>query len=176
MIRRIKSLPPFSRYPPVKTIALKTIAVITLLGSGGVVGACQSLPQSAFQLNETSLAQGEPLSVQDRVKLERELVSIERLLNTAENQTETPLVLQGTITQVAPFLTGVAYELTDKTGKIWVVSKGTNPEILTTSDLSANSETTVFWIIGTPQYQSIAVGGQDWGEVYLQEQSRFQAN
>lgn len=158
---------------------LKTIA---LVGSMGLLGACQSLPQSALDLKDGSLVQGQTVNAPDQRKLERERVSIQSILDapqsslSPENQTGTPLVLQGRITQVAPFLTGVAYELTDETGKIWVVSEQKDSSLLASSDPLANGNTSVFWVMGTPRYEPIAAGGQDWGETYLQEQSRFQSN
>jgi hypothetical protein len=161
---------------------VKTIKTIALVGSMGLLSACQSLPQSAFHLNDASLAQGESLSAQDRANLEQERVSIQSILDSPkqsfspENSPGTAFVLQGTITQVAPFLTGVAYQLTDETGKIWVVSDKETQNLLAISDPLANSNPPVFWVIGTPRYESISAGGKDWGETYLQEQSRFQTN
>lgn len=158
---------------------LKTIA---LVGSMGLLGACQSLPQSALNLKDVSLAQGQTVSAPDQKKLERERVSIQSILEppqsslSPENQTGTPLVLQGRITQVAPFLTGVAYELTDETGKIWVVSEQKDSGFLASSDPLDNGNTSVFWVMGMPRYEPITAGGQDWGETYFQEQSRFQSN
>jgi hypothetical protein len=171
---RIAWFRPLPLFPVIKTIAL--------VGSLGLFSGCQSLPQSAFHLNDQSLAQGESLTEQERTKLERERVSIQSIVDapqgafTLENQTSTAFVLQGTITQVVPFLTGFAYELMDETGKIWIVSDKKNPNLLAVPDPSANLNTSVFWVIGTPRYEAISAGGQDWGETYLQEQSRFQAN
>jgi hypothetical protein len=169
--------PPLARFTVIKIV--KTIAVV---GSLGLLNACQSLPQSAFHLNDASLAQGESLTAQDRAKLEQERVSIQSILDSpkqsfsAGDQTSQAFVLQGTITQVAPFLTGVAYQLADETGKIWVVSDKENSNLSAISDPLANANTPIFWVIGVPRYESIAAGGQDWGEIYLEEQSRFQTN
>jgi len=171
------------RYPLPQTIVLMG----SLVFLSASLSACQSLPQSAFHLDEASVTQGETPSALNQNQLERERVSIASILDspnpsmTPENQPQSrqslqkSIVVLGIITQVAPFLTGVAYELTDETGKIWVVSANTDPSLLMTLDPSVSLDTRRFWVIGTPRYQSIAAGGQDWGEAYLQEQSRLQA-
>ncbi len=69
------------------------------------------------------------------------------------------LYLQGQVATRAPFLTNGAYKLQDATGTIWVLTNQTVPNV--------GDEVT---IKGQLQYQSIPVGGQDVGELYIQEQ------
>ncbi|MGA1408215.1 MAG: hypothetical protein ACO37W_00570 [Prochlorotrichaceae cyanobacterium] len=154
-----------------RSVVMGTIA---LVGSAGLLIACQSLPQSAHQVEGEGGSPEGSLSPQDIAKLSRKKVTIASLLSSTETaptqSTPETIVLFGTITEIAPLLTGVAYELTDETGKIWVVSEQTNPDF---SDKLNNS---TFWVTGTPRYQSIPAGGQDWGETYVQEQFRFPGN
>ncbi len=79
-------------------------------------------------------------------------------------------ILQGQITQVAPFLQGQAYKLTDETGEIWVVSRGID---LINLNNNADSKPISVLVKGLVRYQSISAGGKDWGETYLEEQQHF---
>lgn len=76
--------------------------------------------------------------------------------------TNSTVYLKGNVGSRAPFLGSGAYEVLDKTGSIWVVTKQTLPK---TGDLVL--------IKGKVQYESIplifAAGGKDLGEVYVQE-------
>jgi hypothetical protein len=84
--------------------------------------------------------------------------------NTSSEKPSPAVVLQGKVTQVAPLLTGTAYQLTDNTGAIWVFS----PQ----SAASPSPLGLVLWVTGIPQYQSIVMGQKDWGETYIREQTR----
>ncbi|MEY2979717.1 MAG: hypothetical protein ACO3NK_17980 [Prochlorotrichaceae cyanobacterium] len=154
-----------------RSILMGTIA---LVGSAGLLIACQSLPQSAHQVQGERGSPEGSLSSQDIDKLARKKVTIASVLSSNAREpgsfNRETIVLFGTITQIAPLLTGVAYELTDETGQIWVVSAETNLDFSDTLDNDS------FWVTGTPQYQAIPAGGQDWGETYLQEQFRFPGN
>jgi hypothetical protein len=70
--------------------------------------------------------------------------------------------LQGQVTNRAPFLTNGAYKLQDGTGAIWVIADQNLPNL--GDQLS---------IKGQLQYQSIPVGGQDLGEVYVLERQQI---
>lgn len=67
--------------------------------------------------------------------------------------------VKGTVTQQAPFLESGAYQIQDETGKIWVIRD---------SPLPNSGDRLV--IKGIVQYESIPVGKQEFGEVYLDEQ------
>jgi hypothetical protein len=71
--------------------------------------------------------------------------------------------IKGTVTQQAPFLNGGAYQIQDETGKIWVMRNLTLP----------NSGDSLV-IKGIVQYESIPMGKQDFGEVYLDEQKQLE--
>ncbi|MFW5779648.1 MAG: hypothetical protein ACOCXU_06445 [Coleofasciculus sp.] len=71
--------------------------------------------------------------------------------------------LQGQVITQAPFLNSGAYQLEDTTGKIWVVS---NQELPNVGDQVV--------IGGQLQFQSIPIGGQEMGEVYLQETEQLE--
>ncbi|MFP5271812.1 hypothetical protein [Coleofasciculus sp.] len=83
-------------------------------------------------------------------------------IQSAQNA-NTVLYLQGQVIAQAPFLNSGAYQLQDTTGKIWVVS---NQELPNVGDQVV--------IGGQLQFQSIPIGGQEMGEVYLQETEQLE--
>jgi hypothetical protein len=64
--------------------------------------------------------------------------------------------LQGNVVDRAPFLTGGAYQLEDRTGKIWITTSSKLPAIGEEVSLE-----------GKVQYQNISVDNLEWGEVYI---------
>lgn len=77
-------------------------------------------------------------------------------------KTDDKVYLQGQVTNRAPFLTNGAYRLQDSSGAIWVIADQNLPQV--------GDELT---IEGQVQYQSIPIGGQDLGEVYVLEQKQI---
>lgn len=75
---------------------------------------------------------------------------------------ETIVYLQGQVSRHVPLVNQQAYELKDATGSIWVVAQNNAP--------SAGKSIT---IKGKVRYQSIPVGTQDLGEVYIEEQQQL---
>lgn len=71
--------------------------------------------------------------------------------------------LTGKVTQSAPFIDGAAYQLEDKTGKIWVVSDKKLPQL--NRDLA---------IKGEIQYQSLPIAQQEFGDFYVIELERLE--
>ncbi|MGB3240631.1 MAG: hypothetical protein WBB29_20250 [Geitlerinemataceae cyanobacterium] len=71
--------------------------------------------------------------------------------------------VKGTVTQKAPFLDSGAYQIQDETGTIWVMRETPLP----------NSGDRVI-IKGIVQYESVPIGQQDFGEVYLEEQKQLE--
>ena len=71
--------------------------------------------------------------------------------------------LQGQVSNRAPFVENGAYKLEDDTGTIWVLTNQAPPNIGDEVLLQ-----------GQVQFQSIPVGGQDLGEVFVQEQQQLQ--
>ncbi len=74
----------------------------------------------------------------------------------------TQVYLQGKVINQAPFLKAGAYQLQDATGKIWIVTNQTLPNV---------GDTLV--IQGKLQFKSIPLGGQELGEVYVEEQKKL---
>ena len=72
---------------------------------------------------------------------------------------ETIVYLQGQVTNRAPLLGSGAYQLKDATGTIWVFTNQTLPDI--------GDEVL---IKGKLQFQSIPIGVQELGEVYVQQE------
>lgn len=77
-------------------------------------------------------------------------------------KTDDRVYLQGQVTNRAPFLTNGAYRLQDSSGAIWVIADRILPNV--------GDELT---IEGQLQYQSIPIGGQDLGEVYVLEEKQI---
>jgi len=77
-------------------------------------------------------------------------------------KTDARVHIQGQVTNRAPFLTNGAYRLQDGSGAIWVIADQNLPNV--------GDELT---IEGQLQYQSIPIGGQDLGEVYVLEQKQI---
>lgn len=75
-------------------------------------------------------------------------------------QDDQPTVyIQGKIKKYAPLLKQQAYQIADATGQIWVVTNQNN--------LKVGQEVV---LKGKVKYKSIPLGGQEFGEVYLEEQ------
>lgn len=74
----------------------------------------------------------------------------------------TQVYLQGKVIDQAPFLKAGAYQIQDATGKIWIVTNQTLPNV---------GDTIV--IKGKLEFKSIPLGGQELGEVYVEEQKKF---
>ncbi len=82
-----------------------------------------------------------------------------------ENKIDNQVYLKGTVESRAPFLETGAYELTDNTGSIWILTTTELPKI--------GAEIT---IKGKIRYQSIVVpqfGNQDVGDFYVEELERI---
>ncbi|BFM38467.1 hypothetical protein [Synechocystis sp. LKSZ1] len=82
-------------------------------------------------------------------------VQIEQIRQTPEPRT---VQIQGTVTKLAPFLQGGAYQLQDATGSIWVK---------TDRPLPKSGENLV--VTGQVNRQVVTVDQTQWDEVYLQE-------
>jgi len=73
-----------------------------------------------------------------------------------------PVYLEGEVGQQAPFVGSRAYELRDATGTIWVVTKA--------KPMRSGSRVLVK---GQPRYQTVASGGQQTQELYLDAQEQW---
>lgn len=69
--------------------------------------------------------------------------------------------LQGTVVDRAPLIDALVYQLQDDTGKIWVLT--THPQLDTGERVQ---------IKGDVRFESIVIAGQEWGDVYIEEQQR----
>lgn len=70
--------------------------------------------------------------------------------------------LRGTVGDQAPLLDATLYELQDRTGKIWVLSRA--------EPLQPGEQV---FIKGTVRYQEIEIAGQNLGDVYIEEEQRL---
>jgi uncharacterized protein YdeI (BOF family) len=79
-------------------------------------------------------------------------------------QDKATVYLRGTVANVVPLLQQRAYQIKDATGKIWVVTNQKNP--VQVQD--------VVKIKGILRYESIPIGGGEFGEVYVEEQQQLE--
>ncbi|MEL4894836.1 DNA-binding protein [Crocosphaera sp. Alani8] len=85
---------------------------------------------------------------------------------TAESNTEETIIyLEGKVVDSAPFMDSGSYQLQDETGTVWVVTNDPLPQ---------TGETVK--ITGQVTYQSIPIGGQDMGELYILEVEKLAVN
>lgn len=128
---------------PLQTVSL-LLSALALVG----LSACNQLAQSA--------AEGENIPVVAPVKTEQ--------INSVQQASQPDKVvnLKGKIVKKVPLMEGIAYELQDSTGSIWVVTNETK--------LKQGDEVT---IRGKLRYQSIPVNGKDQGTVYIEQQKQL---
>jgi hypothetical protein len=133
----------------VKNSPLKVQSIALLSGSlllvGGLVG-CDSLAESGFSLSPNNNL---PITHIGDLQQKRSL--------------DSSVYLKGRVGDQAPFLGTGAYQLQDATGSIWVVTQQTLP---------AKGDEVL--MRGKAQYQSITVGDQDLGEVFVQEEQQLE--
>jgi hypothetical protein len=83
------------------------------------------------------------------------LITIEQISSSKIGKT---VYLTGKVAHLAPFVDNTAYQIKDSTGKIWVKTAQSPPEL--------DQPVT---IKGKIAYQSLPVAEQDWGEFYIVE-------
>ena len=66
--------------------------------------------------------------------------------------------IQGTVAQTAPFLNGGAYEITDSTGSIWVITETTPP-----------ASGTKIQVAGQLKFHDLQLGSSNFGEIFISE-------
>lgn len=82
---------------------------------------------------------------------------------TREQNNEATVYLRGKAIRQVPLVDWRVYQLQDATGSIWVLTKNTNLRL---------GEQVL--IKGKVRYQSIPIGGKDFGEVYVQEEQQLE--
>jgi hypothetical protein len=136
---RIDSLKSCVRYRMIKTLftLLPTSPRWQGLGAALLTG----LVLSCSSLNPLGLAQGQ--------------VQIDQIRQTQDPRT---VEIQGTVTKLAPFLQGGAYQLQDATGAIWVKTDRPLPQL-----------GEILVVTGQVNRQGVTVDQAQWDEFYLQE-------
>ncbi len=129
-----------------KSKMLYFLPVCFLLLGGGLVGCGNALPLGLGGININNPG-----------------VNVTKISDIPQNQNAyTTIYLKGQVATRAPFLANGAYKLQDATGTIWVITNQTLPNV--------GDEVL---IEGQLQFQSIPVGGQELGEVYVQEEQQL---
>lgn len=111
---------------------------------GGLVGCTPLNYLGLAQLPITPIRQISPQSATTSV--------------SAESDDETLIYLEGKVVDLAPFMDSGSYQLQDETGTVWV---------LTDDNLPQTGEQII--IKGKVAYESIAIGNQELGELYVVE-------
>ena len=100
------------------------------------------------------------------INLSDHSVEVTRIGDIPQDQNASATVhVLGEVVTKAPFLGSGAYQLKDDTGTIWIVTNQTLPEVGDGILLK-----------GQLKYQSVPIGGQELGEVYIQEQEQLERN
>jgi RecJ-like exonuclease len=120
---------------------LSKIAISSLLLMGLL--SCGTLPQ--YAMNGMNLMGG------------ASAVKIGEL--KPETGNGTTVRLQGKVVQQIPLAGWRMYQLQDSTGKVWVLTKRTDVRLQTAVSIE-----------GKVYFQSIPIAGQDFGEIYVEEQ------
>jgi len=117
---------------------------------GGVTVSCSKLGRSGVM----------------GINLSDHSVEVTRISDIPQDQNASATVhVLGEVVTKAPFLGSGAYQLKDDTGTIWIVTNQTLPEVGDGILLK-----------GQLKYQSVPIGGQELGEVYIQEQEQLERN
>lgn len=120
------------------------LTIYCLLGSG--LAGCGGVP---FATNRIELSQGvNVINIRD--------------LQPAQNN-ESSVYLRGKVIRQVPLVDWRMYQLQDKTGSIWVLTKNTNLRLAQQ-----------VLIKGKVRYQGIPIAGKDFGEVYIQEEQQLE--
>jgi len=77
----------------------------------------------------------------------------------AKPDRRTTVYIQGKVEQQVPLMKQWAYQISDSTGKIWVITNQNNLQ-----------KGTQVVLKGKVRYKNIAIAGQDFGEVYITEE------
>jgi len=118
-----------------------------LLFTGGLASCANSLPLGLGGIN-----------------IGNNSLNVTPINELQQNRDATAVVsVLGQVTNLAPFLGTGAYQLQDATGTIWVLTNQEAPQV---GDQ--------LLIRGQLQFQSIPVGGQELGEVYVEELKRIE--
>ncbi len=140
-----------------KTVNL-TALIMKVLNIRGVHGGILSLLVGGIvgctPLNYLGLAQPSVTPI-------GELSSQPPRETTSEEQL---IYLEGKVVDRAPFVDSGSYQLQDETGTIWVLTNGELPQTGETVQIT-----------GKVTYQSIPIGNQDVGELYILEVEKLEA-
>lgn len=129
-----------------------------LLLSGMVLTGCAASENSAVSaLKADQQTTPAPLQSPPELLTGQSVVRIDSLKSDQADQT---VAIAGNITQRVALLEGWLYQVQDETGSVWVVARGSEPEI-----------GQVALIEGTVRYEAIVVDSIDAGEIYLEEQA-----
>lgn len=74
---------------------------------------------------------------------------------------EPTVQVQGKVTRIVPLAGMQAYALQDNSGSVWVLTRQAAPSV-----------GQVVSVQGTVRYQSIPLGGQEFGEIYIEAQDQ----
>ncbi|WP_139325005.1 hypothetical protein [[Limnothrix rosea] IAM M-220] len=74
----------------------------------------------------------------------------------------TEIRIQGTVAQIAPFIRGGAYKITDSTGSIWVITETSPP-----------ASGTKIQVGGQLEFHNLQVESSNFGEIFIAESETF---
>ena len=130
----------------------------SLLLSGLVLSGCTTPEESFTAASKTEQESTASAAQPPTVRLTRQpIVSIDSLQVDQAGET---VAIAGSVAQRSPLLEGWLYQVQDETGRLWVITRTSAPEVGQPAIVE-----------GTVQHEAIVVEGIDRSELYLEEQA-----
>ncbi|MBE9006481.1 hypothetical protein IQ259_15775 [Fortiea sp. LEGE XX443] len=109
-----------------------------------VAGLCSCASWTASDLKGSNLIFGSNVTAIEKIQ--------------AKPNKQATVYIQGKVEKQVPLMKQWAYQISDSTGKIWVITNQGNLQ-----------KGTQVVLKGKIRYQNILIAGQDFGEVYIEE-------
>ncbi|MEL6938075.1 MAG: hypothetical protein AAFO84_02670 [Cyanobacteria bacterium J06598_1] len=133
------------------------VAVAASLTANGCATVTETSPDSPEAARDVPTLQMPSIRL-----LAPSVVAIDSLV---ADRSEDTVAVSGTVSQRVAILDGWLYEVTDDTGRLWILTEQSEPTIGATATVE-----------GILRYEPIVVGEIDAGDVYLEEQHYRQEN
>ena len=142
----------FARYQSVITMASRLGRWVCAFSIAGGLVSCN--PWTAFSQQDN----------QPPIRIARngngQLAAIASLTDLEQGS---EIRIQGTVAQIAPFVNGGAYKITDSTGSVWVITETSLPISGTTVQVG-----------GEVKFHDLQLGSSNFGEIFVAENQTFE--
>ncbi len=134
-----------------KPVVVRSWALLLCCLCLGAISSCTPLDENSSGLRLWLADLPNPLD-RDRPR------PLARVMEYAKAGQAKTVYVEGEVLQLSPLLNGMAYEIQDPTGRIWIQTHR--------QDVSLGE---TVHVQGLLHRQDVSVGGQDFGEAYLEE-------